>query len=105
MTRTIPALSVEGKPFIPKGGNTMIWWIFALAAVTIISYLTDVGVLPFLKDIRVPLLDASIVSVLLLLCMLGILGRMLSMSRKGQKESLEKRIQELEKELSALKVK
>ena len=83
----------------------MIWWILALAVVTVLSYLTDVGFLPFLRDMRVPFLNASMVSVLILLCMLGILGRMLYMSRKGQKENLRRRVEELEKELAVLKSK
>ncbi|MFQ6083514.1 MAG: hypothetical protein ACE5WD_09155 [Candidatus Aminicenantia bacterium] len=81
----------------------MIWWVFALAVLTILSYLLDVGVLSFLQNLRVPFLNASILSILILLCMVGLLGRVLRMRKKGEKEILEKRMHELEKELKALK--
>ncbi len=83
----------------------MLWWIFALVIVTILSYLVDVGYFPFLHDARIPILNGSIMSLLMLLCTLGILGRMLYMSKKGQKENLQKKVQELEKELAALRAK
>jgi len=37
--------------------------------------------------------------------MIGVLGRMLKKAKKGEKESLEKRILELEKELNTIKEK
>ena len=83
----------------------MAYWILILAVVTILSYLSDVGILPFLENLRIPFLNASIVSILILLCMIGVLGRMLQKAKKGEKESLEKRILELEKELNTIKEK
>jgi hypothetical protein len=75
----------------------MIWWVFFLAVLTILSYLADAGVWTLLQDIRVPLLDASLLSVLLLLCTLGILIRMLYMRRRGEKEKLRSMVHKLEK--------
>jgi uncharacterized membrane protein YhaH (DUF805 family) len=75
----------------------MVYWIFFLTVLTILSYLSDVGVLTFFQDMRIPFLDASLLSVLLLLCTLGILVRMLVMRKKGEKESLAARIAELER--------
>lgn len=66
----------------------MIWWVLALSVLTILSYLADAGVWTLLQDIRVPLLNASLLSVLLLLCTLGILLRMLYMRSRGEKEKL-----------------
>ncbi|MCK4496031.1 MAG: hypothetical protein KAU91_06740 [Candidatus Aminicenantes bacterium] len=83
----------------------MAYWILILAVVTILSYLSDVGILPFLENLRIPFLNASIVSILILLCMIGVLGRMLQKAKKGEKESLKKRILELEKELNTIKEK
>ncbi len=83
----------------------MAYWILILAVVTILSYLSDVGILPFLENLRIPFLNASIVSILILLCMIGVLGRMLQKAKKGEKESLKKRILELEKELKTIKEK
>lgn len=83
----------------------MAYWILILAIVTILSYLSDVGILPFLENLRIPFLNASIVSILILLCMIGVLGRMLQKAKKGEKESLKERILELEKELNTIKEK
>ncbi len=73
----------------------MVWWIFSLVIVTILSYLADVGVLTFLQDWRVPFLNASIVSILILLCLIGLLSRMMQMSKRGEKEALKEKIKEL----------
>jgi len=75
----------------------MIWWILVLAVLTILSYLADAGVWTLLQDIRIPFLNASLLSVLLLLCTLGILLRMLSMRSKGEKEKLRSMVRDLEK--------
>ena len=80
----------------------MIWWILALAVLTILSYLVDVGGLAFLKELRIPFLQASLLSVLILLCTLGVLGRMLLMSGRSEKEGLIQKIRELEDKIKAL---
>jgi len=79
----------------------MIWWVLALAVLTILSYLSDVGVITFVQTLRVPLLNASILSLLILLCTAGILGRMRWMARKGEKEALKERIEGLERRLKS----
>lgn len=73
----------------------MIWWVLVLAVLTILSYLADAGVWTLLKEIRIPLLNASLLSVLLLLCTLGILIRMLTMRSKGEKEKLRSMVHQL----------
>jgi len=80
----------------------MIWWVLALAVLTILSYLSDVGVISFMQTLRIPFLNAFLLSILILLCTAGILGRMLFMARRGEKESLRERIVELEKNLKTL---
>jgi hypothetical protein len=79
----------------------MVWWVLFLAVLSILSYLTDVGVLTWL-DMKVPFLNASLLSVLILLAAAGILVRILWMKKKGRREALARRIQELEKKLGAL---
>jgi hypothetical protein len=79
----------------------MVWWVLFLAALSILSYLADVGVLPWLS-VRVPVLSASLLSVLILLSAAGILARVLTMRRRGRREAMEQRIRELEKKLAAL---
>ena len=74
----------------------MIWWVLVLTVLTILSYLADTGVWTLLQDIRVPLLNASLLSVLLLQCTLGILIRMLYMRSRGEKERLRSMVHRLE---------
>lgn len=81
----------------------MIWWVFLLVSVTILSYLSDVGILTFLQDFRLPFLNASLMSIMVLLCLIGLLARMMKMSKKGEKEALREKVKQLEKELSDLK--
>lgn len=83
----------------------MIWWVLLLGILAILSYLSDVGILSFFQDLRVPFFNASIISILILLCLAGLLGRMLRMAKKGEKESLRERINELEQEIKALREK
>jgi membrane protein implicated in regulation of membrane protease activity len=80
----------------------MFWWIFGLVIVTILSYLSDVGVIAFMQDWKVPFLNASVLSILILLCLIGLLVRMLRMSKKGEKETLKEKIKELEKKIAEL---
>lgn len=77
----------------------MIWWVLVLVVLAISSYLSDVGIFTFMHTLRIPLLNASLLSVLILLCTAGILGRMRWMARKGEKESLRSMIDDLEKRL------
>ncbi len=79
----------------------MIWWVFALTFLSILSYLSDVGVLTFL-NIRVPVINASLLSLFILLSALGLLSRIFYRKRNGQREKMEKRLQELEGKLAAL---
>jgi cobalamin biosynthesis protein CobD/CbiB len=72
----------------------MVWWVLVLAVLTILSYLADSGVWTLLQDIRIPLLNASLLSVLLLLCTLGV--RMLHKKNKGEKEKLRELVDRLE---------
>ncbi len=80
----------------------MIWWVLALAVLTILSYLSDVGVISFMQTLRIPFLNASLLSLLILLCTAGILARVLFMARKGEKESLQEKIDDLERRLKAV---
>ena len=81
----------------------MIWWVLLMVVITSLSYLADLGFLAFMQEWRVPFLGASMLSVLLLLCLIGLLARMMQMSKKGEKEILRDKVRQLEKELSELK--
>jgi len=81
----------------------MIWWILFLTVLTILSYLADIGAWTYLMDLKVPFLHASALSVLLLLCTLGILVRMMSKRRAGEKELLRSKVTQLEREVGVKK--
>jgi hypothetical protein len=79
----------------------LIWWVLGLTILSVLSYLTDVGVLN-LDAVRVPFLNASPLSVLILLAAASLLVRMLWLKRRGRREFLEKKIRDLESKLAAL---
>ena len=79
----------------------MVWWVLALALLSILSYLSDVGILS-LFTIRVPGLNASLISLLILLSAAGLLSRILWMKKKGRREQLERKVRELEAKLALL---
>ena len=81
----------------------MIWWVFVLVVVTILSYLSDVGVFTFLQDWRVPIFNSSFKSIQILLCLIGLFARMMRIAKIGEKEALREKVSQLEKELSDLK--
>ena len=83
----------------------MWFWVVLLTVLLCLSYLADVGILTFLRDLRVPVLYASLTSVLLLLCLVGIYARIFKMTREGRKEFLEKRVEKLDAELKSIKEK
>ena len=83
----------------------MILWVVILAVLTILSYLSDIGVLTFLKDLRIPFLNASIMSILLLICAAAMLIRVLLKIKQKEKEMLGTKITALERELQAFKEK
>lgn len=82
----------------------MIWWIFILVILVVLSYLSQVGIL-FTLHMKFPFLTASLINILTLVCLGVVLFRILGRTKKGEKESLLKRIRGLEQELKALKEK
>jgi hypothetical protein len=74
-----------------------------MVILTVLSYLNDTGVISFLKNVRIPFLDASLLSFLILIGTAGILIRMLLKKRQGEKEGLHEKIKRLEQELSGIK--
>jgi membrane protein implicated in regulation of membrane protease activity len=83
----------------------MIVWVVVLTVLAVLSYLSDVGVLMFLQNLRIPFLNASIMSILLLLCAAAMLIRVLLKMKQREKELLGTKITALEKELQAFKEK
>ncbi len=83
----------------------MIVWVVILTVLAVLSYLSDIGVLTFLQNLRIPFLNASIMSILLLLCAAAMLIRVLVKMKQREKEMLGTKITALEKELQAFKEK
>ncbi len=83
----------------------MIVWVVILTVLAVLSYLSDIGVLTFLQNLRIPFLNASIMSILLLLCAAAMLIRVLVKMKQREKELLGTKITALEKELQAFKEK
>lgn len=83
----------------------MIVWVIVLTVLAVLSYLSDVGVLPFLQGLRIPFLNASIMSILLLLCAAAMLIRVLVKMKQREKEMLGTKISALETELQSFKEK
>jgi TRAP-type C4-dicarboxylate transport system permease small subunit len=83
----------------------MIVWVIILTVLAVLSYLSDIGVLPFLQDLRIPFLNASIMSILLLLCAAAMLIRVLLKMKQREKETLGTKISALETELQSFKEK
>ncbi len=83
----------------------MIVWVVILTVLAVLSYLSDIGVLTFLQNLRIPFLNASIMSILLLLCAAAMLIRVLMKMKQREKEMLGTKITALEKELQAFKEK
>ncbi len=76
----------------------MIGWAFVVVAMAILSYLGDVGVVTIFQE-KITVNGASLMSVLLMLCGVGMIGRVGSMVKKGEKEGLKHQVTELEKKL------
>ncbi len=76
----------------------MILWALAIVGMAILSYLADVGILPFFRE-TVPVLGASLISILFILCGLGMMARAGYMARKGEKEKLRQQLHELGKKI------
>jgi len=83
----------------------MIIWIIILSIITVLSYLADVGVLTFLNELRIPFLNASIVSILLLVVTVVMLVRILIKVKSREKELMGTKITQLERELDSFKQK
>jgi len=74
----------------------MIVWVVVLTVLAVLSYLSDVGVLTFLQNLRIPFLSASFMSILLLLCAAAMLIRVLLKMKQREKELLGTKITALE---------
>jgi len=81
----------------------MVFWVFLVSILALLSYLADVGVAGFiLLRIPVPFLKASTISVALILCCIFMLYRIARLARRGEKEQMKQRVDHLETELKEI---
>ena len=80
----------------------MILWGLLVVGMAILSCLADVGILPVFRK-TVPVLGASFMSILFILCGLGMMARAGYMARKGEKENLRQQLHELGKKIKERK--
>lgn len=80
----------------------MLWWTIILIVLVILSFLSQVGIL-FALQVEFPVLIAIFLNILTLACLVAVLLRILTKTKKGEKEILLKKIQQLDQEVQALK--
>lgn len=80
----------------------MLLWTIILLFLVILLFFSQLGIL-FPLQFKFPVLTSIILYVLTLACLVAVLLRILSKIKKGEKERLLKRIQELEQELIGFK--
>ncbi len=80
----------------------MLWWVLFLLVLVILSFLSQLGIL-FSMQIKSPYLVATIINIMILGCIVGVVVRILKMTRKKEKETLILKVKELEEKLKAKK--
>jgi hypothetical protein len=81
----------------------MVFWVFLVSTLALLSYLADVGVPGFiLLREPVPFLKASTVSVALIACCIFMLLRIARLARRGEREQMKQRVDHLETELKEI---
>ncbi len=84
----------------------MHWWALVGVVLSITAFMADLGMLAFPRQAVVPALavgSPSYHTLFLFLIVFGILGRMLHMERRREKESLREQVEALQKKVEELK--
>ncbi len=79
----------------------MLPWMFALMIISLLSYLADMGFLSFLRE-PVPYIRGSTISVIMMICWIGMMARVAKLARRGRREKLKERVDHLEGELKKI---
>ena len=80
----------------------MLMWTLILLALVILLFFSQLGIL-FPLQLKFTVLSSIILYILTLACLVIVLLRILTKIKKGERENLLKRIQELEQELLGFK--
>jgi Kef-type K+ transport system membrane component KefB len=80
----------------------MLWWTVILIVLVVLSFISQLGIL-FSLQVKFPVLSALFLNILILASLVAVLYRILTKRKKGEKEVLLKKIQDLEQEVETLK--
>ena len=80
----------------------MLWWILILLVLEILFFLAQLDIL-FTMQMKSPYSVAAIINVLIIVCIVGVVTRILRKMKKKEKEKLILRIRELEEKLKGQK--
>ena len=81
----------------------MVFWVFLVSMLALLSYLADVGVTGFvILRQPVPFLRASSISVALIVCCVFMLLRIARLAHRGERERMRERVDHLESELKEI---
>ena len=80
----------------------MLWWVLMLLVLIILSYLTQL-VIYFQMQIMYPYIVSAVINILILVCIVGVVIRILKRTKKKEKETLILKVEELEEKLKAKK--
>jgi arginine exporter protein ArgO len=80
----------------------MLWWVLILLVLEILFFLGQLDIL-FTMQMKSPYSVAAIINVLIIVCIVGVVTRILRKMKKKEKEKLILKIKELEEKLKAQK--
>ena len=83
----------------------MHWWVLIGIIVAFLAFMADLGMVEFPNKPVIPALSGgspTILTMLLFLIVFGILGRMLQMARRREKEFLQSQVVELKERIGEL---
>jgi len=78
----------------------MLWWILILLVLVILSFLAQLDIL-FTMQMKSPYSASAIITFLIMVCTVGVVVRILRMTKKKEKETLILKVKELEEKLKA----
>ncbi len=78
----------------------MLVWVLFLLILVILSFLSQLDIL-FKMQMKSPYMVSAIITILIMACTVGVVFRILRMTKKKEKETLILKVKELEEKLKA----
>ncbi len=76
----------------------MLWWVLFLLVLVILSFLSQLDIL-LTMQMKSPYLVSAIITILIMVCTVGVVVRILKRMRRKEKETLILKVKELEEKL------